>query len=233
MHDLSHLRAQLFCISRGIGPAGRLRCDPYVRSARLITEVSDTCSVRYDPFRQLDRISGDLLRQPTPPGPAIWMPHGRGPATATHVELRFDLPGRLARLGRRDRRAPGAHACERRALVDRRPRVTTVITPRARRTARSSRQVDARPRLARHRPPRGATSTRRRAHASPSRWPSRPKARKVEIHTGAPELDAVDALRTSGSHDRHTSSDTDPATPRPAPAPPLPVGPRHVGRAHR
>ena len=47
--------------------------------------------VRYDPFRQLDRISGDLFGN-HPARPRHWMPmdavqHGNA------VELRFDLPG--------------------------------------------------------------------------------------------------------------------------------------------
>ena len=47
--------------------------------------------VRYDPFRQLDRVSGDLFGQPRRPAPPLDA-HGRGPHGHA-VELRFDLPG--------------------------------------------------------------------------------------------------------------------------------------------
>ena len=141
--------------------------------------------VRYDPFRQLDRISGDLFGN-HPARPRHWMPmdavqHGNS------VELRFDLPGVS-------------------------PDSVDVTVERQVLTVKAERSWT---------PAEGDTViTRERPHGSVSRQVTlaetldtdhleahfdggvltvtipvaeQAKARKVEIHTGAPELDTVDA----------------------------------------
>ena len=75
--------------NRPCGPLRWTGCQGFVHALR--TRRNQNMLVRYDPFRQLDRLNGDLFGN-HPSRPRHWMPmdavqHGNA------VELRFDLPG--------------------------------------------------------------------------------------------------------------------------------------------
>ena len=143
--------------------------------------------VRYDPFRQLDRISGDLLRQPPRPAPPLDA-HGRGRTRQRRASSastsRVSSPDSVDVTVERQ-----VLTVKRRALAGPRPRVTR-SSPASVPHGSVSRQVTLAETL---------DTDHLEAHFDGGVLTvtipvaEQAKARKVEIHTGAPELDAVDA----------------------------------------